>query len=69
MGEMSVVTGRIVTYNEEDLNINFEIIESLPSQTDKFFYFITSGKSEYLPIPQNEIDLQGSDILIQNPGY
>jgi hypothetical protein len=29
----------------------------------------TEGKSEYLPIPQNEIDLQGSDILIQNPGY
>lgn len=29
----------------------------------------TTGKSEYLPIPQVEIDLQGSDILIQNPGY
>jgi len=29
----------------------------------------TTGKNEYLPIPQNEIDLQGSDILIQNPGY
>ena len=29
----------------------------------------TSGKNEYLPIPQNEIDLIGADILKQNPGY
>ena len=29
----------------------------------------TAGKNEYLPIPQNEIDLQGSDVLTQNPGY
>jgi len=28
-----------------------------------------SGKNEYLPIPQNEIDLQGASVLIQNPGY
>lgn len=28
-----------------------------------------SGKNEYLPIPQNEIDLQGSSVLKQNPGY
>lgn len=29
----------------------------------------TANKNEYLPIPQNEIDLQGTDILTQNPGY
>jgi len=29
----------------------------------------TAGKNEYLPIPQNEIDLQGTDVLTQNPGY
>ncbi len=29
----------------------------------------TSNKNEYLPIPQDEIDLVGSDILKQNPGY
>ncbi len=29
----------------------------------------TSGKSEYLPIPQEEIDLQGVEVLKQNPGY
>jgi hypothetical protein len=29
----------------------------------------TANKNEYLPIPQNEIDLQGSDVLTQNPGY
>lgn len=29
----------------------------------------TAGKSEYLPIPQNQIDIQGKDILTQNPGY
>ncbi|MCU0346734.1 MAG: RagB/SusD family nutrient uptake outer membrane protein [Saprospiraceae bacterium] len=28
-----------------------------------------SGKNEYLPIPQNEIDLVGSSVLKQNPGY
>jgi tetratricopeptide (TPR) repeat protein len=27
------------------------------------------GKHEYLPIPQRQIDLQGSDVLEQNPGY
>lgn len=29
----------------------------------------TAGKSEYLPIPQTQIDRQGKDILKQNPGY
>ncbi|MEM0993248.1 MAG: RagB/SusD family nutrient uptake outer membrane protein, partial [Bacteroidota bacterium] len=29
----------------------------------------TPNNDEYLPIPQNEIDLQGVDILVQNPGY
>ncbi|MEM6964210.1 MAG: RagB/SusD family nutrient uptake outer membrane protein, partial [Bacteroidota bacterium] len=28
-----------------------------------------TGKDEFLPIPQNEIDLLGADVLIQNPGY
>jgi hypothetical protein len=28
-----------------------------------------SNNDEYLPIPQSEIDLQGADVLIQNPGY
>ena len=27
------------------------------------------GKHEYLPIPQQEIDLVGDEVLIQNPGY
>ncbi len=29
----------------------------------------TAGKNEYFPIPQEQIDIQGSDILTQNPGY
>ena len=29
----------------------------------------TANNDEYLPIPQNEIDLVGSDVLVQNPGY
>jgi len=29
----------------------------------------TKGKNEYLPIPQPQIDLQGKDVLPQNPGY
>ncbi len=28
-----------------------------------------TSKSLFLPIPQEEIDLQGSDVLSQNPGY
>ena len=29
----------------------------------------TSGKNEYYPIPQSQIDIQGSEVLTQNPGY
>jgi len=29
----------------------------------------TANNDEYLPIPQDEIDLQGADVLTQNPGY
>lgn len=29
----------------------------------------TPGKDEYLPIPQTQIDIQGKDVLKQNPGY
>ncbi|MFD1816756.1 Starch-binding associating with outer membrane [Pseudarcicella hirudinis] len=29
----------------------------------------TVGKNEYQPIPQTQIDLQGKDVLKQNPGY
>ncbi len=29
----------------------------------------TAGKNEYYPIPQNQIDIQGADVLRQNPGY
>jgi hypothetical protein len=30
---------------------------------------VFTSKNLFLPIPQNEIDLQGSDVLAQNPGY
>jgi hypothetical protein len=29
----------------------------------------TEGKNEYWPIPQLEIDMEGEDVLVQNPGY
>ena len=29
----------------------------------------TAGKNEFQPIPQPQIDIQGSDVLTQNPGY
>lgn len=29
----------------------------------------TAGKNEFYPIPQTQIDIQGADILKQNPGY
>jgi hypothetical protein len=28
-----------------------------------------AGKNEYYPIPQNQIDIEGADVLAQNPGY
>ncbi|MDP5139087.1 MAG: RagB/SusD family nutrient uptake outer membrane protein, partial [Spirosomaceae bacterium] len=29
----------------------------------------TTGKNEYLPIPQGQIDIQGTSVLKQNAGY
>ena len=29
----------------------------------------TAGKNEYFPIPLNQIDIQGADVLTQNPGF
>lgn len=29
----------------------------------------TPNKNEYLPLPQDQVDLLGKDVLIQNPGY
>ena len=29
----------------------------------------TVGRDEWLPLPQNQVDLMGSDKLVQNPGY
>lgn len=29
----------------------------------------TAGKNEFMPIPQAQIDIQGADVLTQNPGY
>ncbi len=29
----------------------------------------TAGKNEYMPIPQTQIDIQGKDVLKQNPNY
>jgi len=29
----------------------------------------TAGTNEFMPIPQQEIDLIGADVLVQNPGY
>ena len=29
----------------------------------------TAGKNEYFPVPQTQIDIQGPEILTQNPGY
>ncbi|MCF2492145.1 RagB/SusD family nutrient uptake outer membrane protein [Dyadobacter chenhuakuii] len=29
----------------------------------------TSKKNEFLPVPQEQIDLLGKDVLVQNPGY
>ncbi len=41
-------------------------IEFRQAMTDAHF---TKGQDEYWPIPQTQIDLSGSDVLAQNPGY
>ncbi len=42
-------------------------IQFLPSPfADASF---SANQDEYMPIPQNDIDFVGSDLLIQNPGY
>lgn len=46
-----------IDYEEERLPVQLGGAEFTPNQ------------DEYLPIPQTQIDLQGSDILTQNPGY
>lgn len=46
--------------------LNYEA-QFLPSQFAGAKF--TPGQDEYLPIPQRQIDLQGSEILQQNQGY
>ena len=52
----------------EAMNAYFDYEEEfLPNQFNQAEF--KAGQDEYLPIPQGQIDLQGSDILQQNPGY
>ena len=52
-----------------------ELNKYLPYETSKGLVTkfggarFTAGKNEYYPIPQTQIDIQGSDVLSQNPGY
>lgn len=54
-----------------------EVLNEYMEKDREFRYFFgnsnithfTEGKNEYWPIPQSEIDLEGSDVLVQNPGY
>ncbi|CAN5574911.1 RagB/SusD family nutrient uptake outer membrane protein [soil metagenome] len=56
-GIAAEVLNPLFRYEEQFLPINY--------QGAKF----TPGTHDYLPIPQRQIDLQGSDVLQQNPGY
>lgn len=55
--------------------VTAEVINSYLNYEAKFIpsHFagaeFTPGQDEYLPIPQRQIDLQGSDVLQQNPGF
>jgi starch-binding outer membrane protein, SusD/RagB family len=53
----------------ETLDAYLEYEESKVSASPFVGASFQEGKSEYMPIPQREIDLIGKDILIQNPGY
>ena len=51
-----------------------EVISKFIQKDAAFRGFLTgaafnAGKDEYWPIPQNQIDLQGPDVLVQNNGY
>ncbi len=52
----------------EDLN-NYLTYESQYLVTKFGGASFTAGKNEYYPIPQTQIDIQGTDVLSQNPGY
>lgn len=52
----------------EAMNAYFDYEEEfLPNQFGQAEF--KEGQDEYLPIPQGQIDLQGPDVLQQNPGY
>jgi hypothetical protein len=54
----------------EELNAFFEYEGAILPDVEGGFF--TTGKNEYYPIPQRQIDLQivgGESVLTQNPGY
>ncbi len=55
---------------EQELN-SYLVYEAakLPGQFGGPQAVFNAAEDEYLPIPQRQIDLQGKDVLTQNPGY
>ena len=56
-GTANTVLNAFITYEKGRLTSTY---------TDAKF---TPNRDEYMPIPQDQIDLQGKTILVQNPGY
>ncbi len=51
-----------------------QVLNAYIAQDSKFRSFMqgahfTKGTNEYWPIPQNQIDIEGKDVLQQNPGF
>ena len=60
----------LVRWGIADTELNAYLVYESPKlptgfQGAKF----TKGKDEYMPIPQTQVDIQGKDVLKQNPGY
>jgi hypothetical protein len=59
----------LIRWGEAEQVLNEYIANDKEFRTYYTNAVFNSGKDEYQPIPLNQIDLQGSDILQQNPGY
>jgi len=61
----------LVRWGVAEKVLNAYIANNLDNNLSTAFHGVkfTPGKSEYQPIPQQEIDIAGGDNLRQNPGY
>lgn len=59
----------LVRWGKAAETLNAYIVKDAQFRTFLTGAVFNAGQDEYQPIPQAQIDVQGSDILTQNPGY